>query len=658
MGNYRYTELSQTRQQLRIFTLLPSTNFDSLLRGRLRAVELDTNLAYKALSYVWGTKPELLPLLKIDGMFCNIGAHLANILKHLRHPEREQDLWIDAICIDQHNNFERGCQVPLMRDIYRNCETDLVWLENPPDEQISIESEEYVDSDDEEDKDGLPKNLVQNWKTFDQWWRQLPYGGQDEDSGKLDDEDYHSDDYEAGEDEYGWPSSGSFESGARSRATIEQGLAFIKSRVRRGITLQDFGGHYVSPSARAKLKAVFNTRLWSRIWIVQELACAKEVVLLGGKKTLKWRTLSKFLVRPCSSDRYHSLWGRGIIETGLAKIFFRAAEIDMQRVMVNSRQGEISTLFDVLAKFSDRESTDTRDRVYGLLGLVSPHLSLPKVDYTDTNTPAKVFVEATKQIISHGQNLDILCQSPWERLGVPQPSRLGHFTKGLPSWAIDFAAPRLFQNAGGEFRSREILFAGRGIFSAGGDFGENGWQVLDGNNLKLRGFLFGRIGSSQPQPPEQAWEFKADVWGDDIIKGIYEPTGEPKNQALWRTFVTDCKGYPMERLVQESIKADNDRFESLDGEYTSDFICKKMWQRIKHNWVYYVSEDGLFVMARKHVEEGDYIAIVEGAKVPLILHSVGDDRFEIVSPAYVHGWMDKDSPLRGVRPQTRDLLII
>ena len=261
-------------------------------------------------------------------------------------------------------------------------------------------------------------------------------------------------------------------------------------------------------------------------------------------------------------------------------------------------------------------------------------------------------------MISHSQNLDILCKSPWERRGVSQCSRLGHRTEGLPSWAVDFAAPRLFQNAGGEFRSREIMFAGRGIFSAGGDFGEYGWQVLDVKILKLRGFLLGRIGLPQPQPPEQAWEFKAEMWGDDVIRGVYEPTGEPKFRALWRTFVTDCKGYPMERLDPESIKNDNDMFKNLDAKHASNFICEKMWRRIKHNWAFYVSEEGLFVMARKHAKEGDYIAVVEGAKVGLILQSIGEDRFEIVSPAYIHGWMDKDSPIRGVRPRKTSLLIV
>jgi len=69
-----------------------------------------------------------------------------------------------------------------------------------------------------------------------------------------------------------------------------------------------------------------------------------------------------------------------------------------------------------------------------------------------------------------------------------------------------------------------------------------------------------------------------------------------------------------------------------------------MWEKIEQNWALFVSGEGLFIMARRDVRGGDYIAVVEGAKVPLIIQLVGrdceNDLFEIVSPAYVHGFMD------------------
>jgi hypothetical protein len=583
MGSYKYEPLNPTKHQIRIFTLLPSRDFDSALQGRLRVVDLDSSPPYESLSYVWGVDPPLSPILNIDGFSFDISAHLANVLKHIRQPDTKRDLWIDAVCIEQNNNDEKDHQVTMMGHIYRNCVIDLVWLENPPKEK------------------GAGQGGV----------------------------------------------------GTSQILALEQGLEFVESAIQRGRTLRDFGGHYLDPDEHTWMKAAFATpRLWSRVWIVQELACAPDVLLLGGKRRLKWDTLRRFLDLEPDFDIHHWPWGRAIHENGLDESLLPIAEIERQRGRMRSGSEE-SSLFEVLARFSDRDSTKPEDKIYGLLGLVPPHHRRLTANYGDR--PAKVFIEATKEIIRQSQNLDILCQSPWERRGVPQCSRIGpRTTIDLPSWAVDFGASMLSRDMGRSYDSRELMFAGRGIFCAGGDFCEGSWHV-DGSVLQLRGYLLGRIGPPQPQPPVSRYKFVPDIWGNEINDGIYDATGEPKFQALWRTMVTDCKGYPMERLDPECIRKDDAIFR---GEHAGDLSCEMVWRRIKRNWAFYVSEEGLFVMARKHVQEGDFIAVIEGAKVPLILQSVDDNRFEIVSPAYVHGYMDRDPPVRSTRLSKRDIFIV
>ena len=64
----------------------------------------------------------------------------------------------------------------------------------------------------------------------------------------------------------------------------------------------------------------------------------------------------------------------------------------------------------MLARFCDRESTESRDRVYGFLGLVPQKYRRLSVDYRIPD--AKLFVDVTAEIIRQTQNLDILCQSP------------------------------------------------------------------------------------------------------------------------------------------------------------------------------------------------------------------------------------------------------
>lgn len=46
----------------------------------------------------------------------------------LRQTDEDRLLWIDAICIDQDNDKEKGHQVGQMRQIYENAEQVLIWL--------------------------------------------------------------------------------------------------------------------------------------------------------------------------------------------------------------------------------------------------------------------------------------------------------------------------------------------------------------------------------------------------------------------------------------------------------------------------------------------------------------------------------------------------
>ena len=52
--------------------------------------------------------------------------------------------------------------------------------------------------------------------------------------------------------------------------------------------------------------------------------------------------------------------------------------------------------------------------------------------------------------------------------------------------------------------------------------------------------------------------------------------------------------------------------------------------------------------------DGDVVAVVEGGKVPFILRPVGgrsyhENRFEFVSPAYVHGYMNGEAAAAGAK---------
>lgn len=90
----------------------------------------DRHLNYEALSYAWGD-PILDRSINLGGEDFAITTNLHLALRHLRHADHERILWVDAVCIDQHNIKERSHQVSRMNDIYSQASNVIVWLGEP-----------------------------------------------------------------------------------------------------------------------------------------------------------------------------------------------------------------------------------------------------------------------------------------------------------------------------------------------------------------------------------------------------------------------------------------------------------------------------------------------------------------------------------------------
>ncbi|KAL8744361.1 MAG: hypothetical protein Q9190_003394 [Brigantiaea leucoxantha] len=90
---------------------------------------------YEALSYTWGTSDNEEHVYVTDPSdsiqtpsWLRIRANLASALRHLRHPNRQRMLWVDAISINQADINERGRQVKLMSQIYPLSKNVIIWM--------------------------------------------------------------------------------------------------------------------------------------------------------------------------------------------------------------------------------------------------------------------------------------------------------------------------------------------------------------------------------------------------------------------------------------------------------------------------------------------------------------------------------------------------
>jgi len=73
-----------------------------------------TIVDHLALSYHWGDKHVFTHPLHCGDMIVSITANLASALHHIRLADKPCFLWIDALCIDQYNHFEKGQQAQNM----------------------------------------------------------------------------------------------------------------------------------------------------------------------------------------------------------------------------------------------------------------------------------------------------------------------------------------------------------------------------------------------------------------------------------------------------------------------------------------------------------------------------------------------------------------
>ncbi|KAI0110384.1 heterokaryon incompatibility protein-domain-containing protein [Nemania sp. FL0031] len=139
MAAYQYSPFKQ--DGIRLTTLRPGAPHETLCI-ELREVEISHTKPpdYEALSYVWGSTEDQVPVRVCSPAgesTLMVTQNLATALRHVRFKDRPRVLWVDALCIDQKNMAERSRQVLKMGDIYRMSKRVVAWL-GPESEDSSL----------------------------------------------------------------------------------------------------------------------------------------------------------------------------------------------------------------------------------------------------------------------------------------------------------------------------------------------------------------------------------------------------------------------------------------------------------------------------------------------------------------------------------------
>ncbi|KAH3991299.1 hypothetical protein HBI38_218940 [Parastagonospora nodorum] len=125
-----YQPLDSKAEQIRMAVLAPGKSddvIDILLRVESLPKDSVKELQFEAISYVWGNE-QFPHTIQINGNTMPIGLILDHALHQSRCLDKERVFWVDALCINQADTFERNSQVQLMGRIYSSATTVLIWL--------------------------------------------------------------------------------------------------------------------------------------------------------------------------------------------------------------------------------------------------------------------------------------------------------------------------------------------------------------------------------------------------------------------------------------------------------------------------------------------------------------------------------------------------
>lgn len=202
-----------------------------------------------------------------------------------------------------------------------------------------------------------------------------------------------------------------------------------------------------SEQSFAAVVALFEREYWHRLWVVQEVFNARNRVVYCGSTNLPWKAFQD------ASEVFRN--NKDVLDRnfhpGYCNNFHQARHGSYSQVLVYGGPGSLTgigtvdkfsdgdnvsdleafqDLLDVMRNCRPKHSSEPRDKVYGILGvLIKKVRNGIKVNYS---IPVKdVYTNVFQTIVEKTNSLDILCDS------IHSPTYTNR--NNLPSWAPDWS---------------------------------------------------------------------------------------------------------------------------------------------------------------------------------------------------------------------------
>lgn len=415
------------------------------------------------------------------------------------------------------------------------------------------------------------------------------------------------------------------------------------------------------PSADSEATAIieavmllFNRRYWSRVWVLQELAFARDIAVTCGPDSISWAALQAICAMFQNAE-YFLDYVFGGSHIGHRIFDLRKAGPNTMERFDDAGDHELLSLGALLAKHRHKFATDPGDKAYSLLGMasnVTPQNFV--VDYRLETS--QIYRDTAIFLIQNEQTLSFLGENK------PPPSH-----SWLPSWVPDWT------NANNTMSQPIAL---HGPFSASGTLTASDTIVNAANNsISVRGICIGRIATAGVQlgglDPHildflpvfsllyEWWKMYISTGRDaicgrgsfvDIVTyGLWyskldEAQLAQSTEWFLKNFAICLKRYehdfpPLDATLQALI----DQEERPAEGFVLRRAESEIWETTPRcrDRKFFVSGGNEIGLAPQCTQEGDLVVVVLGCEVPVVLRQVKGSVGQYVNlgDVYVHGFM-------------------
>ena len=363
------------------------------------------------------------------------------------------------------------------------------------------------------------------------------------------------------------------------------------------------------PEAVHTLDELFSRPIWRRSWVIQEIVCAKRLMLHCGHVSLDWDNMrdindiygdkeSQFLPWYMPRDRKSSRSIQGPQEDSP-----RANASLLQRLRQEYRAGKRPELIELFYLARNHSCNRSEDKVFSLLSLLADAdvASLRSIRFESTTID--YYSVATQFTIMKSQELEILSYAPpkaWE----------GEWPSWVPNWeSLDtpFLDIRMYKADTGHVTKREISFRSPKPYGSSNPrlFLING--VVVGRLSRLRNVV-------KPSSLHQNFSF-----GIDLDSVRQAPRGQTGVEIYWRTVLADIRigqDKTLRRIKKGLLSMDE--LEQLTEPH--------MRNRFR-NQVLIQTENGYLGSTSSSPREGDLVILLAGGRTPFLVRRVDYTRY-------------------------------